>query len=55
MTALTCDECGFDGARWSDGDLERTLAHTADLVGYVLEGADDDFVSRAMAEPIACR
>jgi len=52
MTALTCDECGFDGARWSDSDLERTLAHTADLVGYVLEGADDDFVSRAMAEPI---
>ena len=52
MTALTCDECGFDGARWSDSDLERTLAHTADLVGYVLEGADDDFVSRATAEPI---
>ena len=53
MTHLTCDECGFDGARWTDSDLERTLAHTTDLVGYVLEGAADDLVSRAMAEPIA--
>ncbi len=53
MTPLTCDECGFDGARWSDSDLERTLAHTSDLVGYVLEGADADVVTRALAEPIA--
>ncbi len=41
MTAslLTCSECGFDASRWSDDDLERTLAHTDDLIGYVLEGS----------------
>jgi len=41
MTAslLTCSECGFDGSRWSTDDLERTLAHTDDLIGYVLDGA----------------
>ncbi len=53
MTALTCHVCGFDGSRWSDDDLERTLAHTDDLIGYVLEGADDGFVEGATAEPIA--
>lgn len=36
---FTCSECGFDGSRWSDDDLERTLAHTDDLVGYVLAGS----------------
>jgi MOSC domain-containing protein YiiM len=35
---MTCTACGFDGARWSDDDIERTLAHTDDLIGYVLEG-----------------
>jgi len=39
---LTCDVCGFDGARWSDDDLERTLAHTDDLIGYVIAGAPDE-------------
>jgi hypothetical protein len=36
---ITCHDCGFDGARWSDDDIERTLAHTDDLIGYVLDGA----------------
>jgi MOSC domain-containing protein YiiM len=36
---LTCSECGFDASRWSDDDLERTLAHTDDLIGYVLAGS----------------
>jgi hypothetical protein len=36
---LICTACGFDGARWSDDDIERTLAHTDDLIGHVLEGA----------------
>jgi MOSC domain-containing protein YiiM len=64
MTAspLTCSECGFDGSRWSDDDLERTLAHTDDLIGYVLQGStslaptnapdginDDDQVAAAHA------
>jgi len=40
VASLTCTICGFDGDRWSDDDVERTLAHTDDLIGYVLEGAD---------------
>ncbi len=39
---LTCDVCGFDGGRWSDDDLERTHAHTDDLIGYVVAGAPDE-------------
>jgi MOSC domain-containing protein YiiM len=35
---MTCTGCGFDGARWSDDDIERTLAHAGDLIGYVFEG-----------------
>jgi MOSC domain-containing protein YiiM len=42
MTTLTCTDCGFDARRWSDDDLDRTLAHADDLIGYVLEGADGD-------------
>ena len=52
MNALTCNDCGFNGSRWSDDDLERTLAHTDDLLGYVLEGAAATFVAEATAEPI---
>jgi hypothetical protein len=39
---LTCAGCGFDGARWSDDDLERTLAHTDDLIGYVVDDLTPD-------------
>lgn len=53
MTTVTCADCAFDGSRWSDDDLERTLAHTDDLIGYVLESADDAFVARATAAPVA--
>jgi MOSC domain-containing protein YiiM len=42
MTPLLCIDCGFDATCWSDDDLERTLAHADDLIGYVLEGAHDD-------------
>jgi MOSC domain-containing protein YiiM len=52
MNAHTCNDCGFDGSRWSDDDLERTLAHTDDLIGFVLEGAPAAFASEATAEPI---
>jgi len=52
MTASTCHVCGFDGARWSPGDLERTLAHSDDLIGYALEGAGAEFARRAVVEPI---
>jgi len=52
MNQLTCTDCGFEGSRWSDKDLERTLAHTDDLIGYVLEGADAAFTAEATAEPI---
>ena len=51
MTTLTCNDCGFDGSRWSDDDLERTLAHTDDLIGYVLEGAAGEFVAEVTAQP----
>ncbi len=44
MEALTCNVCGFDGDRWSADDIERTLAHTADLIGFVLEGAAGESV-----------
>lgn len=53
MNMLACTECGFDGARWSDDDIERTLAHADDLIGYVLEGADESFVTGVAATPIA--
>lgn len=52
MNQLTCAECGFDGSRWSDDDLERTLAHTDDLIGYVLEGADGASVADATLVPV---
>lgn len=35
---ITCDVCGFDATRWTPTDLERTLVHADDLVGYVTEG-----------------
>lgn len=37
--ALTCAECGFDAARWSDDDIERTLVHADDLLQYALAGS----------------
>jgi MOSC domain-containing protein YiiM len=52
MNQLDCTDCGFDGSRWSADDLERTLAHTDDLIGYVLEGAAPAFVAEATAEPV---
>ena len=52
MTTLICTDCGFDGSRWSGDDLERTLAHTDDLIGYVLEGADPTFVAAAIDRPV---
>ena len=52
MTALICSDCGFDAARWSSGDLERTLAHTDDLIGHVLEGAAPSLVVDAAANPV---
>lgn len=45
-TRLTCDGCGFDGARWSADDLERTLAHTDDLIGHLLDGAPAEVLER---------
>lgn len=42
MAHATCTTCGFDSSRWSDDDIERTLAHADDLLGFVLEGAADD-------------
>ncbi len=44
---MICDECGFDGSRWSDDDLERTLAHTDDLIGFVVAGSPDAVVLAA--------
>ena len=52
MNHLNCTDCGFDGSRWSDDDLERTLVHTDDLIGYVLEGAAARFVAESTAERI---
>lgn len=52
MSSLTCLDCGFDASRWSAVDVERTLAHADDLIGYVLEGAAGEFVVEVAAEPI---
>jgi MOSC domain-containing protein YiiM len=41
MATSTCDRCGFDASRWSDDDVERTLAHADDLIGYALAGAPE--------------
>ncbi len=40
-TVLTCDVCGFEASRWSADDLERTLVHADDLIGFVLAGSAD--------------
>lgn len=53
MASLTCRTCGFDGDRWSDDDLERTLAHRDDLIGFVLEGADVALRTEVQASPVA--
>ena len=45
-TIPTCDECGFDAARWSDDDLERTLAHTDDLIAFVVDHAGAGLLDR---------
>ena len=50
---LTCDACGFDGGRWSADDLERTLAHTDDLIGCVVAGAPDEAALASLPLDIA--
>jgi len=37
-TVSRCEQCGFDERRWSPTDVERTLAHADDLIGYVVDG-----------------
>jgi MOSC domain-containing protein YiiM len=49
---LRCHECGFDGSRWSDGDIERTLAHADDLIGFVLEGAGASMIADSRTRPV---
>lgn len=36
----TCEQCQFDGDRWTDQDATHTIAHAADLVGFALEALD---------------
>jgi hypothetical protein len=38
VSTITCDHCGFDAARWSQSDVDRTLAHADDLHRHVTEG-----------------
>jgi MOSC domain-containing protein YiiM len=52
MTTLRCADCGFDETRWSVSDIERTVAHTADLIGYALEGADASVVASARGDSV---
>ncbi len=52
MSTFTCGDCGFDGARWSLSDLERTVAHTDDLIGHVLDGAEPAVIGRAAPAPV---
>jgi MOSC domain-containing protein YiiM len=52
MNTLICHDCGFDGSRWSDDDIERTLAHTDDLIGYVLGGAAESVLADSKATPV---
>jgi MOSC domain-containing protein YiiM len=40
--------CGFDASRWSDDDLERTLAHAGDLIGYVLSGSPEGLAAQPL-------
>lgn len=35
---VTCDICGFDGDRWSETDLVRTLARADDLIAHAVAG-----------------
>lgn len=43
--------CGFDARRWSDDDVERTLVHADDLLGFVLDGAEDRLRSEMSGDP----
>jgi MOSC domain-containing protein YiiM len=52
VSTLACRDCGFDGSRWSDDDIERTLAHTDDLIGYVLDGAGDSPIADSRTRPV---
>lgn len=38
MPVETCDECGFDAARWTRQDAIRTIEHAADLVACATDG-----------------
>ena len=44
-TLLTCADCGFDAARWSADDVERTLVHADDLFRFALADAPADLRS----------
>ena len=46
-TTLTCADCGFDAARWSADDVERTLAHADDLFRFALADAPIDLREEA--------
>lgn len=46
-----CDECGFDGNRWADGDVMTTLPVMAALWHEMIAGADTDLLqTRAAAD-----
>jgi MOSC domain-containing protein YiiM len=55
-SSLVCDDCGFDAARWSRQDLERTIREADELIGHAEAGSPDGsappFARTANAGPI---
>jgi MOSC domain-containing protein YiiM len=50
VTDELCEECGFDGSRWTDGDVLSTLPIVAALWGEVIAGADPALLHTRAAE-----
>lgn len=48
---MRCETCGFDRARWTDGDLRSTLRAAAGLADHVAFGAGPEV--RAALAPVA--
>ena len=44
----TCDQCGFDGARWSTGDLAHAFSYIPFRAAYTLEGLPGDVPGRRL-------
>jgi MOSC domain-containing protein YiiM len=54
--SFMCHDCGFDAARWTEQDLQRTIRDTDELVAHVVAGSATastlPFRGTAAADPV---